>query len=159
LTDREAQARVILGFGETVMTIIARKQVESWMQRVDLTFNQMRMLLVIRDAGEAGATMGSLREQVGVASLSAITGLVDRLIEHDFVERHPDPSDRRLVRIRLSPTGIAQLEAMYQTDKAVWGTALDNLTDEQIAQVAEGLNLLRAALERWSNDQQPTANK
>src|SRR5262249_16020161 len=38
-------------------------------------------------------------------SAPTLSGLVDRLTRREFVERLSDPSDRRVVRVRLTPEG------------------------------------------------------
>lgn len=43
--------------------------------------------------------------------LSSATRLVDALVENGFVERLPDPQDRRVVRITLAPAG----KTLYET--------------------------------------------
>ncbi len=49
-------------------------------------------------------SMGELSEALAVP-LSTATRMVDWLVESRYVERLPDPEDRRLVRVRLSETG------------------------------------------------------
>ncbi len=49
-------------------------------------------------------TMGALSQALGVP-LSTATRLVDLLVKNDFVQRLPDPEDRRIVRVELTPTG------------------------------------------------------
>ena len=54
--------------------------------------------------------MGQLAASLAV-TLSTVTGIVDRLVEHQMVVREEDPHDRRLVVCRLraaaprSPSG------------------------------------------------------
>lgn len=49
-------------------------------------------------------TMREVSEMLEIP-LSSATRLVDTLVENGFVERLPDPQDRRVVRITLTPTG------------------------------------------------------
>jgi len=49
-------------------------------------------------------TMSELSEALAVP-LSTATRMVDWLVKSDYVERLPDPDDRRIVRVRLTETG------------------------------------------------------
>ncbi|MBI4674722.1 MAG: MarR family transcriptional regulator [Chloroflexi bacterium] len=49
-------------------------------------------------------TMGEISEALHVP-LSTATRMVDSLVEHGYAERLPDPQDRRIVRVTLSPSG------------------------------------------------------
>ena len=52
--------------------------------------------------GEGGRRMTDLADKV-VLSKSGLTALVDRMESEGFVERRPDPDDRRATRIVLTP--------------------------------------------------------
>jgi DNA-binding MarR family transcriptional regulator len=53
---------------------------------------------------------GSLVHQT-LSTSGTMTNRVDRLAEHGLVERHPDPADRRGVKVRLSAAGRAAVDA------------------------------------------------
>ena len=57
----------------------------------------------------AGETMGRLSEKLGVRQ-NALTQAADRLVNHLLAERTSDPADRRIVRLRLTQTGIEWVE-------------------------------------------------
>lgn len=50
-------------------------------------------------------TIGELAEAMGV-TISTASGLVDKLVEEDLVERSTNPDDRRQVLIRLAPAAL-----------------------------------------------------
>jgi DNA-binding Lrp family transcriptional regulator len=52
-----------------------------------------------------------LAEILGVGP-SAVTPLVDKLVEHGYVSRHEDAVDRRILRVRPTPAGVALLEQL-----------------------------------------------
>lgn len=56
-------------------------------------------------------TMGELSQALDVP-LSTATRFVDLLVKSEFAERLPDPSDRRVVRVGLTPTGLDIYRAM-----------------------------------------------
>jgi len=79
----------------------------------DHTTRQMALLLCLR---EGSATVRGLAERMGV-SKPVVTRAVDRGVEDLYVERLPDPDDRRSVLVSLTVpgrkfvSGIAKLTA------------------------------------------------
>jgi DNA-binding MarR family transcriptional regulator len=69
----------------------------------ELTPTQAQMLCLLR--GEPRG-MAELCRVLGVER-SSLTGLVDRAGRSGLVERRPDPSDRRAVKVALTPAGDA----------------------------------------------------
>jgi DNA-binding MarR family transcriptional regulator len=74
-----------------------------------LTAAQHQLLLAIRghDAPH-GPTIGDVASYLFLRHHSAV-GLVDRTVRAGLVERREDESDRRVVRLRLTPRGEATL--------------------------------------------------
>jgi DNA-binding MarR family transcriptional regulator len=66
------------------------------------------LLMRFVDAGD-GPAQHALAEQLAVPA-SRMVALVDRLEEAGFVERRPDPEDRRVRRLYLTRKGRAVLE-------------------------------------------------
>ena len=61
----------------------------------------------------------------------AMTRLIDKLIERGLVERHADPDDRRVVRIRLSEQGEAIWRDIDQCGNRVRERAMSGMDDDQ----------------------------
>lgn len=63
-----------------------------------------------------------LRERVPAGELAVATGLstgsvtalIDRLVAAGYVERRPDPTDRRRVLVEVRPEAIAPIKAVYE---------------------------------------------
>jgi DNA-binding MarR family transcriptional regulator len=66
-----------------------------------LTAPQAQLLCVLQD-GPLG--MAELSSMVRLER-SSLTGLVDRAEQRELVERRPDPTDRRAVKVVLTPSG------------------------------------------------------
>jgi len=62
------------------------------------------VLLHTNEAGPEGIRMRDLAESV-LISKSGLTSLVDRLEQRGLIGRAPDPADRRVTRIQLTPDG------------------------------------------------------
>jgi DNA-binding MarR family transcriptional regulator len=77
---------------------------------VEMTHSQM---LVTGVLGAGSKTMSELSQMTGM-SASALTGVIDRLLDKKLVERDRDENDRRLVRIKLSEEGGKIVSEMHE---------------------------------------------
>jgi DNA-binding MarR family transcriptional regulator len=80
-------------------------------------------------------------------SLSNATGLIDRMEERGFIERTRVPEDRRVVLVRVTPTGIRTLEENDALSDELLRDVLDRLDPAQLPIVAHAMAEFRAALE------------
>ncbi|MEU6282073.1 MarR family transcriptional regulator [Streptomyces sp. NPDC047028] len=64
------------------------------------------------DGGSGLLTAGDLAARAHVTT-GAVTGILNRLERAGYITRHPDPSDRRRVRVAAVPAAITRIEAMY----------------------------------------------
>ena len=76
----------------------------------DVTPSQFRALGSLRRHGEMRP--GALAEHLRIAARSA-TEVVDALETRGFVERAPDPGDRRATLVRLTDAGSATVAAVH----------------------------------------------
>jgi DNA-binding MarR family transcriptional regulator len=105
---------------------------------------QAEVVSYLSENGET--TMGELSDHICV-SLSAMTGVIDRLVQKGAVSRGRDKKDRRVVNVSLTPAGkklasdisqvrkahaIAVLEALDESDRKrlldIMGKLADNLS-------------------------------
>ena len=75
----------------------------------DLTFGQLRVLMVVQREGPV--SIGALADRLGV-SLASASETIDRLERHGLVLRQHRTDDRRVVECRLSADGERLLEAI-----------------------------------------------
>ena len=81
-------------------------QIEPW---------EFDVLAALRRAGKPyQLTPGALLRQTMVTS-GTMTNRVDRLAHRGLVERSPDPSDRRGVRVRLTSAGRRTVDGAFET--------------------------------------------
>jgi len=73
-----------------------------------ITLSQMTLMGQIRGLG-GSARMVDLARRIQL-SKAAVTKLVDTLQRRGYLEREPDPNDRRVIRATLTPPGNAALE-------------------------------------------------
>lgn len=75
-------------------------------------------------------TMSELGKALAVP-LSTATRLVDWLVESGYIERRPDPEDRRVVRVGLTATGRELYQAINEFLKQRVEQVLGRFTDEE----------------------------
>lgn len=105
------------------------------------------VLSALRRAGEPyELSPGHLVQQTLVTS-GTMTNRVDRLVRHGWVERRPDPGDRRGVLVRLTPAGRdvvdAAMAGLIDQEKSLLG----ELSPAEQEQLATLLRRLLAPLE------------
>jgi DNA-binding MarR family transcriptional regulator len=91
-------------------------------------FLQMHALLIIEE--HKGLTMKELAESLHVASPSA-TALVNRLVKLSWIERMPDPKNRKLVRVKLTEGGKKFLKRKHQKRREIMQELFQFLTPQE----------------------------
>jgi DNA-binding MarR family transcriptional regulator len=104
------------------------------------------VLAALRRAGTPyQLTPGALLRQTMVTS-GTMTNRVDRLALRRLVERFPDPSDRRGVLVRLTPTGKHAVDGAFESLLASERDLLGDLPAADRARLAELLKQLMVPL-------------
>jgi DNA-binding MarR family transcriptional regulator len=85
---------------------------EEQAEKEGLTPAQHQLLLAVRGHDdEQGPTIGEVAGYLMLRHHSAV-GLVDRAVRAGLVERHEDPGDRRVARLRLTELGAGCLQKL-----------------------------------------------
>jgi len=80
----------------------------------------------------------------------AITLLVNRLAERDWVKRFPDPSDGRAVLVSLTPVGEKVFEQLRAEYRALLHEEIAMLDDTEVETLAAAVEILDKVIERLS---------
>jgi DNA-binding MarR family transcriptional regulator len=70
----------------------------------DLSFGEWKLLCTLRRAPERTSTPGDLSAKLELSS-GAMTNRLDRMERAGLARRHPDPKDRRGVRVEMTDEG------------------------------------------------------
>jgi DNA-binding MarR family transcriptional regulator len=125
----------------------ARRGDDPW-HECHMTLPQLRALGAIA-ASERGLSSRELAATLSVGA-SAITPLVDRLVERGFVQRIEDAHDRRIARLHATENAALVLERMHAIQSDLMRGVLTQLTPDQLLTVGTALDVLRVALERFA---------
>jgi DNA-binding MarR family transcriptional regulator len=121
---------------------------------LQLTVPQIRALGLIACSGRSGRSGRELASQLGVGP-SAITPLVDRLVEHGYVSRHEDPIDRRIQRLRATEAGVELLQRMASLRRETLAEIVARIDPQDIPVVEHALEILVQAVERLAHEPEP----
>lgn len=102
-----------------------------------LSLGAYGVLVRLSETPERALRMGQLADEVGLTR-SAMTRLIDRLVQDGYVERVSCPSDARGSFARLTEAGLAALQGAYPTHLASarrW--VFDRLDEQQVSRLAE----------------------
>jgi DNA-binding MarR family transcriptional regulator len=117
--------------------------------RLGISMTQLHVLNLLDRHGEMA--MSRLADMLDV-SMSAATGLVDRVEEHGYVERIRVPRDRRIVLARITDTGRQLLDDIDSVQTEILDRILDGLDETQLTRLAAAMVDLRTAVDAIVTD-------
>lgn len=107
----------------------------------ELTPTQLSALATVQRDGPL--PIGTLADAEQVAPPTA-TKVVDKLHESGFVSRQPDPHDRRISLIAITPAGERLLSGL-RARKTQWlATRLAELDPDEVRRLTEAMDILEA---------------
>ena len=106
-------------------------------ERLDLNRTDLHCVNIIENSG--GLTAGELASEAGLTS-GAVTGVIDRLERAGYAKRVPDPSDRRRVKLEVTPKFYSRAERIWGPVAAEWASRLGGrFTAEELERVIDFL--------------------
>ena len=136
---RAETAEEIAGRLRLSATRLARKLRQE--AQTGLTPSQLSALAAIERHGPV--TLGALADHEQVAPPS-VSRVVAKIEADGLVTRQPDPADRRVTKVALTPKGRALLGASRRRKTEWLTTRLEDLGPEPRARLAEALDILEA---------------
>jgi len=112
-TRKQELIERILQLGDSLLRQML-PEVPRELLKLDLTMHQLKVVLLLFLNG--AARMSVIASSMGV-SLATTTGIVDRLVERDMVQRESHPQDRRVVLCRLSDEGEKMVGKLWQSSR------------------------------------------
>src|SRR5438309_11945816 len=132
-----AEAVRVLDLLNSLGTTIFRQLV--WQKAADLTFAQSQVLFYV--AEHPGCHMGDVAKAFGV-TLPAVTHIVDRLEQKEFLLRGDHPADRRIYVLDLTRAGKALVDELQAMRLRGMGGVLARMSVNDRRRVVVGLEAL-----------------
>ncbi len=120
---------------------------------IDITMPQAKILYLLGAVGDLH--MSELVGRLGV-SLSTVSGLVERIVDHGLATRRDDPADRRQVVVALTPAGIDFIDRFRELNARQMRELVAVLGDEDLELVRLALAALSRAATRVVSDDPAT---
>jgi DNA-binding MarR family transcriptional regulator len=97
--------------------------------------------------------LGQLAAALGTTPAN-VTGIVDRLVEHDLVSRSENVQDRRMLLLRTTSKGEELLANLRERRRNIMSDILARLNTDELAVLAKGLTSLVKATEAQEGETQ-----
>lgn len=97
------------------------------------------------------ATMSELGQWTQMPK-QQMTKMVNRLVEHNFVERSYDPADRRIINIKITDTASEYIEHFLTEDAKCFKNLLEQMGKEGRASFKGALETITGILEKLPHD-------
>lgn len=131
-------------------------------KRHRLTEASYNTLRILRGHHRAGEKQGVRASRIGtemVVRVPDVTRLVDRLVQMGLVERAACEVDRRVVYVRITPSGLDLLERLDEPVRQLHHQTLGHMSQSQLGALNDLLEAARQACEAGPNADDPTAGR
>lgn len=115
-----------------------------------ISMSHLHLMSLLESHG--AVPMGRMADLLG-SGLPTVTGLVTRMQERGLIERVHDTDDRRVVLVRLTPEGAADLHQIQEERGRRMALALSHLSDVERTRLLSSIRALRAAFARVNEEQ------
>jgi DNA-binding MarR family transcriptional regulator len=128
----------ILDLSDDIFRAVKLSIPPDWLSS-DMTLAQLRLLLFLHTEGPC--RMSAIATSLGT-TMPTITGTVDLLVKKGLAVRRDDPSDRRLVIIELSTSGVSMMDEIWALGRAQMKKLLHGLSTGELKKAQEVAEIL-----------------
>ena len=143
--SRSAEAQRLLDLLNALGSTTFRQFLWQRASELDLTYAQSQVLFYVGE--HVGCHMGDVAKAFGV-TLPAVTHIIDRLEQKQFVVRGDHPADRRVYVLELTRQGRALVQELHGIQMRSLEAVLARMAAEERAGVLRGLEALVEAATR-----------
>ena len=115
----------------------------------DMTMPQVRTLYFLSRGPQR---MKDISDHL-MRGMPSATSMIDRLVRKGYVERVPDPSDRRVVLCRITGPGREMLDRFSRMGAVGFEAVSESLTDDELDKIAPVLEMLVDAMARQTSSE------
>jgi len=138
-----------VGFMLSDVARLLRSNFDRRVQELNLTQPQWQALTYL--ARNEGAQQSALAEMLGKQPMS-VARLIDRMESTGWVERRPDPSDRRAFNLHLTEKVDPVLEEIWKHAARTRSQALAGISDRDRKKLLQILSVMRRNLIDGANE-------
>lgn len=119
-------------------------EIDAW-TKLDITMTQFKVLMILSHSKEM--SISQLADMLGV-SLPNINGIIDRLIQQEYLSKNKSDKDGRIINIMLTEVANNKLLNIEQSGKENFNKIVGDLTDTEKEIINLGLKVLIKAFEK-----------
>ncbi len=131
---------------ETLLKAMHKAPPSEHFQRIDKSTVGIRAILKYLSEDEEQATAGEISKRIGV-STARVAVLLKKMDAKGFIEKQGDPTDGRIVLVRLTERGRDTSNRIRSEMFAQLGALIDRLGMERLMQFAEISREIRSVME------------
>ena len=126
------------------MRRLGRARMRDDLAGFDMTMPQVRTLYFLSRGPQR---MKDISDHL-MRGMPSATSMIDRLVRKGYVERVPDPSDRRVVLCQITEPGREMLDRFSRMGAVGFEAVSESLTDDELDKIAPALEMLVDAMAR-----------
>lgn len=146
----------MLGFVIHDLSRLLRRRYEQYARAENLGLTRTQCSVLAHLARQEGVNQATLAQSLDIEPITLVR-LLDRLQEGGFIQRKPDPQDRRAYVLELTAKARPMLERIYELAAKVYEEAQAGLTKAETAQLLSLLHRTKANLARRTNEDSTAA--
>jgi len=130
------------------MDVFMHRSMRGWNQfakSTGLSMPQFSILMQLHHKGPCG--MSQISERFDISNAAA-SQLAEKLVQHKYIERAEDPSDRRAKVLQIAPKGKSLIEAGVAERHRWLDELVKTLSVDEKLKVNEGLSILTEAAKK-----------
>ncbi|MDD5701552.1 MAG: MarR family transcriptional regulator [Dehalococcoidales bacterium] len=136
--NRDELTEAIIQLWKRMGHSLGKDAPEAWLE-LSLTIGQLKSLLFIDYEGSTN--FKRLAAALGVTPPN-VTGIVDRLVEHELVSRSENPENRRMQILRLTEKGTTLLNELKERKVSQLTALLSRMDTQDLFALEQGLAAL-----------------
>lgn len=134
-----------LGFLVHDVARLRRTVVDKALKPLGVTRSQWWVLANLSRYSDEGMMQTELANAMDIGKV-ALGGMLDRLEVNGYIERRPDPADRRAKRLTLTPAGASLLAAVEHRAAALNRVMIRDIKMENVLVTEDTLQMLKTRL-------------
>lgn len=119
------------------------EKIKAVLHEEDITHQQYNILRILRGSKKPLSTL-QIRARM-LDKMSDTSRIVERLVKKELVEKKVCDTDKRLVDVIISPTGLDVLKRLDEKNEEL-DAILQNLTPKEAAQLSDLLDKMRVSI-------------
>lgn len=125
-----------IGYTINYCSKLLKNRLNKELEIEDITVSQFATIKDIemnsfKDGKEEGVTAVQIAERLDMDK-PTISGIINRLVDKKYVEKLPNPSDKRSYLLKLTKESKTMLPSLEKINSLVISDAIEGLTDDEI---------------------------